>query len=264
MVVEDDDIQRQAIVELIGNGDVQVTAVSTAKEALAKLKKSTYHCMVLDLMLGDMSGFDLIEAIKDIPELVRLPIIVYTGKELTEAEQLRLQGIAETIIVKGVRSPERLLDETALFLHRVESNMPESKRAMLQQVHESDPQLAGRKILIVDDDARNIFTLTSIFEAHESITLYAESGMQAIKTLKQNPDIEIILMDIMMPEMDGYETMRVIRKMKKFQALPIIAVTAKAMKEDRQKCLDAGASDYIVKPLDVEQLLSLVRVWLYQ
>ncbi|WDE09704.1 HAMP domain-containing protein [Thalassomonas haliotis] len=264
LVVEDDDKQRQAIIELIGNGDVQVTAVASAQEALLALQSTTFNCMVLDLVMPDMSGFELIEAIKNIPELVRLPIIVYTGKELDHHEEMRLSAMAETIIVKDVRSPERLLDETALFLHRIEAKLPESKREMLQQVHESDPQLAGRKILIVDDDARNIFTLTSVFEAHQSITLYAESGKQALEALQQNPDIEIVLMDIMMPEMDGYETMRHIRAMPAFKGLPIIAVTAKAMQEDRQKCLDAGASDYIVKPIDTEQLLSLVRVWLYQ
>jgi len=264
LVVEDDDTQREAIVELIGNGDVQVTAVADAAQAFAALNDRQFHCMVLDLMLPDQSGIELIETIKQQPELVNLPIIVYTGKELTVEEETQLNAVAETIIVKNVRSPERLLDETALFLHRIESNLPESKRQMLKQVHENDPQLAGRKILIVDDDVRNIFTLSSVFEAHDSITLYAESGKQAIDTLMQHPEIEIILMDIMMPDMDGYQTMQAIRKLKKFRDLPIIAVTAKAMKEDRQKCLDAGASDYIVKPIDTEQLLSLVRVWLYK
>lgn len=264
LVVEDDDTQRAAIIELIGNGDVNTTAVSSAEEALTALNQQVFHCMVLDLMLPDMSGLELIEQIKLQPGLVSLPIIVYTGKELSNEEETRLNAVAETIIVKDVKSPERLLDETALFLHRVESNLPESKRQMLLQVHENDPQLANRKILIVDDDVRNIFTLTSVFEAHESITLFAESGKQAIDTLKNNPDIEIILMDIMMPEMDGYQTMQAIRAMEQFTQLPIIAVTAKAMREDRQKCLDAGASDYIVKPIDTEQLLSLVRVWLYR
>jgi len=264
LVVEDDKKQRDAIIELIGNGDVNTTAVATAEKGLAALKKRRYHCLVLDLMLPDMSGIEMIEKIKSDPSLIHLPIIVYTGKEISPEEETRLNSVAETIIVKNVKSPERLLDETALFLHRVEANLPESKRQMLQQVHENDPQLAGRKILIVDDDMRNIFTLTSVFEAHDSITLYAESGKEAIKKLKSNPDIEIVLMDIMMPEMDGYEAMRIIRKTPKLKDIPIIAVTAKAMKEDRQKCLDAGASDYIVKPVNTEQLLALVRVWLYK
>ncbi len=263
LVVEDNDKQRKAIIELIGNGDVQVTAVGSAKEARAALKERVFHCMVLDLMLPDSSGLKLIDEIKKQPELMNLPIIIYTGKELTEKEETKLKAVAETIIVKNVKSPERLLDETALFLHRVEAKLPESKRQMLQQVHENDPQLWGKTILIVDDDVRNIFTLTSVFEAHDSVTLFAESGKQALEKLKQHPEIEIVLMDIMMPEMDGYETMRRIRKIKKYQNLPIIAVTAKAMLEDRQRCLDAGANDYIVKPIDTEQLLSLVRVWLY-
>ncbi|MDE1460641.1 HAMP domain-containing protein [Spartinivicinus poritis] len=264
LVIEDDEKQRSAIIDLIGNGDVKVTAVASAEEGLAALNEKKFHCMVLDLILPDMSGFELIENIKQQETLVNLPIIVYTGKEITPEEETRLCSVAETIIVKNVKSPERLLDETALFLHRIEANLPESKRQMLQQVHENDPQLAGRKILVVDDDVRNIFTLTSIFEAHDSITLYAESGKQAIDVLKNHPDIEIILMDIMMPEMDGYETMKAIRKISQFSDIPMIAVTAKAMKEDRQKCMDAGASDYIVKPIDTEQLLSLVRVWLYK
>lgn len=264
LVVEDNEKQRSAIIDLIGNGDVHVTAVATAKEARAALKKQVFHCMVLDLILPDEGGLSLIESIKKDPSLINLPIIIYTGKELSEEEETRLNSVAETIIVKNVKSPERLLDETALFLHRVESNLPESKRQMMQQVHENDPQLWGRTILIVDDDIRNIFTLTSVFEAHDCVTLYAESGKEAIEKLKSHPEIEIVLMDIMMPGMDGYETMQAIRKVKKYQSLPIIAVTAKAMMEDRQKCLDAGASDYIVKPVDTEQLLSLVRVWLYK
>ncbi|WP_211252207.1 HAMP domain-containing protein [Marinobacterium jannaschii] len=264
LVVEDNDKQRAAIIDLIGNGDVHVTAVGTAKEARKLLSEQTFHCMVLDLVLPDEDGLSLIEAIKKDPALVNLPIIIYTGKELSEDEETRLRSVAETIIVKNVKSPERLLDETALFLHRVESRLPESKRQMLQQVHENDPQLNGRTILIVDDDVRNIFTLTSVFEAHDSVTLYAESGAQALDKLEQHPEIEIVLMDIMMPEMDGYETMREIRKKEQYRNLPIIAVTAKAMMEDRQKCLEAGASDYIVKPVDTEQLLSLVRVWLYK
>ncbi len=264
LVVEDNEKQRAAIIDLIGNGDVHVTAVSSAEEARVKLSEQEFHCMVLDLSLPKESGLSLIKYIKKNPKLTNLPIIIYTGRELSAEEETTLNAVAETIIVKNVKSPERLLDETALFLHRVESKLPESKRQMLQQVHENDPQLSGRTVLIVDDDVRNIFTLTSVFEAHDTVTLHAESGKQALEKLKQHPEIEIVLMDIMMPEMDGYETMQLIRKNKKFKSLPIIAVTAKAMMEDRQKCLDAGASDYIVKPVDTEQLLSLVRVWLYK
>ncbi len=264
LVVEDNESQRQAIIDLIGNGDVHVIAVGSAEEGIAALEEQEFHCLVLDLILPNMSGIEMVEKIKEQPQLNSLPIIVYTGKEISEEEEIRLRAVAETIIVKNVKSPERLLDETALFLHRVEANLPEPKRQMLQQVHENDPQLSGRKILIVDDDVRNIFTLTSIFEAHDSVTLYAESGKQALDVLKSNSDIEIVLMDIMMPEMDGYEAIRRIRQMPEIHDIPIIAVTAKAMREDREKCLEAGASDYIVKPVDTEQLLSLVRVWLYK
>ncbi|MCH8347281.1 MAG: response regulator, partial [Proteobacteria bacterium] len=264
LIVEDNARQRKALVDLIGNGDVNVTAVDSGKKALAYLKKKHFDCLVLDLMMPDIDGFQLIGKIKRQKNLINLPIIIYTGKSLTKKEENKLNEVAETIIIKDVRSPERLLSETALFLHRVEAKLPKSKRQMLQQVHENDPALAGRKILIVDDDIRNIYAMNSIFEAHDSVTLFAESGREAIKTLKKNPDVELILMDIMMPDMDGYQTMQAIRKMEKFKNLPIIAVTAKAMKEDREKCLDAGASDYIAKPVNTDQLLSLVRVWLYK
>ncbi|MCH7807285.1 MAG: response regulator [Proteobacteria bacterium] len=264
LIVEDNARQRKALVDLIGNGDVNVTAVDSGKKALAYLKKKHFDCLVLDLMMPDIDGFQLIGKIKRQKNLINLPIIIYTGKSLTKKEENKLNEVAETIIIKDVRSPERLLSETALFLHRVEAKLPKSKRQMLQQVHENDPALAGRKILIVDDDIRNIYAMNSIFEAHDSVTLFAESGREAIATLKKNPDVELILMDIMMPDMDGYQTMQAIRKMEKFKNLPIIAVTAKAMKEDREKCLDAGASDYIAKPVNTDQLLSLVRVWLYK
>ena len=264
LILEDDETQRDALIELIGNGDVKVTAVEKAQQALTKLKSKQFDCMVMDLMLPDMDGFELIERIKTMPQLINLPIIIYTGKELTKTEYTKLHSVAETVIVKDVGSPERLLDETALFLHRVETKLPDSKRKMLQQVHENDPTLHARKVLIVDDDVRNIYALSTILEGHDTNTLYAESGKQALETLRQHPDIEIILMDIMMPDMDGYETMRAIRKMEKHKRLPIIAVTAKAMQEDRQKCIDAGASDYLVKPIDTKQLLSLMRVWLYK
>jgi CheY-like chemotaxis protein len=264
LLIDDNQTQRENIVELIGNGDVVVTAVASAEEALKQLKTVEFDCMVLDLMLPDMSGFELIEKIKTNKKLINLPIIIYTGKELSKTEENKLKAVAETIIIKDVMSPERLLDETALFLHRVESKLPEPKRKMLQQVNESDPTFIDRKILIVDDDMRNIYALSAIFEGHNANILYAESGVQALDSLKKNTDIELVLMDIMMPEMDGYETMQIIRTMAKFKDLPIIAVTAKAMKEDREKCIAAGASDYIVKPINTEQLLSLARVWLYK
>jgi hypothetical protein len=221
--------------------------------------------MVLDLMLPDMSGFDLIERIKNDPALRDLPvIIIYSGKDLSKQEETELRRVAEAIVIKHVRSPERLLDETAIFLHRVEANLPEAKQHMLQQLRKVDQTLTGRRVLIVDDDIRNIFALTSVFDRWGIQSVYAENGKDGIAMLKNNPEIEAVLMDVMMPEMDGYETMREIRKIAKFEKLPIIAVTAKAMKGDREKCIEAGASDYVAKPVDTDQLLSLLRVWLYR
>ncbi|MEH2128329.1 response regulator [Nostoc sp.] len=264
LIVEDDPVQAQSIIELIGNGDVQSTAVGTGAEALLILRSQHFDCMVLDLGLPDMSGFALIEQIKQEPRLLKLPIIVYTGKELSRQEETQLRGLAETIIIKNVRSPERLLDETALFLHRVQANLPTPKRQMLEQLHQNDPVLANRKILIIDDDLRNIFALTSFLESYQMQVLFAENGRDGIEMLQTNPDINIVLMDIMMPGMDGYETTRAIRQQQQFRSLPIIALTAKAMPGDREKCIEAGASDYITKPVDTEQLLSLLRVWLYR
>jgi HAMP domain-containing protein/CheY-like chemotaxis protein/GAF domain-containing protein len=261
LVIEDDPAQRQAIVELIGNGDVHTTAVATAEDALERLKEGTFDCLVLDLGLGDMSGFEMLERIQKDPRLSHIPVIVYTGKELSKQEETELRRLAETIIVKDVKSPDRLLDETALFLHRVESNLPPEKRQMLEQLHSSDLSLSGTKALIVDDDIRNIFALTSVLERHHMEVLYAENGRDGIELLQKTPGIDVVLMDVMMPEMDGYEATRRIRELRQFKDLPIIALTAKAMKGDREKCIAAGASDYITKPVDTDQLLSLLRVW---
>jgi CheY-like chemotaxis protein len=228
------------------------------------LKVERFDCMVLDLKLPDMSGFELIEKLQTDLGRSDVPIIVYTGKELTRKEELHLKKVADAIIVKEASSPERLLAETALFLHRVEADLPEPKRRMLAHVHRTDSVLAGRKVLIVDDDVRNIFALTSALEAHNMEVVHAENGQEGIDLLKSEPGIEAVLMDIMMPEMDGYEAITAIRQMEEFQQLPIIALTAKAMKADRDHCLEVGASDYISKPLDIDQLLSLLRVWLYR
>ncbi len=265
LVVEDDENQRQAIVELIAHEDVEITAVDSAEKAMQELTSDKhYDCVVLDLGLQDMSGFDFLEKVKSDPSKADLPIIVYTGKELSQAEETRIRKYAETIIVKDVRSPERLLDETALFLHRVEAKLPEQKRRMLEQLHDADAVIAGKRILVVDDDVRNIFSLTSVLEDHGMNVRFAENGKDALEALKADSGVDAILMDVMMPEMDGYETTRAIRQMPEFKSLPIIALTAKAMKGDREKCIAAGASDYITKPVDTEQLLSLLRVWLYK
>jgi hypothetical protein len=218
----------------------------------------------MDLRLPGMSGFELIEKIKADPRHRRLPVIIYTGRELTEEDKTRLQGLAQTVIVKDVSTMERLLDETALFLHRVESSLPERKQRVLRRLAKSDPMLADRTVLVVDDDLRNIFALTSLLEGHKMQVQYAENGARALAKLHESPDIDVVLMDIMMPEMDGYEALRKIRERTEWRSLPVIALTAKAMKGDREKCLEAGATDYITKPVDADQLLSLLRVWLYQ
>jgi CheY-like chemotaxis protein len=220
--------------------------------------------MVLDLKLPDGSGFQLLEKIKKDKRFTDLPVIVHTGKDLTRREETRLKKYADTIIVKDVRSPERLLDETSLFLHRIEARLPSDKRKMLEQLHNADAVFEDKKVLIVDDDVRNVFALASVFEGRGMDVLFAENGKEGLATLKSNPDVDLVLMDIMMPEMDGYETTRAVRELPEFKALPIVALTAKAMKGDREKSIASGASDYITKPVDVDQLLSLMRVWLYQ
>ena len=264
LVVDDDESGRQAIVELIGNGDVQITAVATAEEALEVLEQKRFDCAVVDLNLPGMSGFELIRRIKLTPVGTALPIIVYTGRELTRQEENELRELSETIVIKDVKSPERLLDETALFLHRIRAKLPEAKRKMIERAQGDDPLLAHKKVLVVDDDMRNIFAMTTALEPWKMQVLYAENGQQALDILAKTPDVDLVLMDIMMPEMDGWECTRRIRAQAKFKKLPILAVTAKAMRGDREKCLEAGANDYITKPVDLEQLRSLMRVWLYR
>jgi CheY-like chemotaxis protein len=222
------------------------------------------ECCVVDLRLPDMSGFELLGRMQAEPSLRDTPVVVFTGKELTAAEEAELKTVAKSVVLKDVQSPERLFDETALFLHRVVADLPQSKRNLLERLHGSNAVLRGRRVLVVDDDARNIFALTSLLENHEMDVVTATNGRQAIELIDQTADLSVVLMDIMMPEMDGYETMREIRKNPAFRTLPILALTAKAMKGDREKCLQAGASDYIAKPVNTEQLLSLLRVWLYR
>ena len=264
LVVEDDEVQRHSIIEMVGNGDVSTVAVANGAEALAAVGREHFDCMVLDLLLPDMPGLELLEQLKKQPQLRSLPIIVYTGKDLSKEEEKQLKRTAQTIILKDVRSPERLFDETALFLHRNAASLPEPKRQILEKLHRSDALLAGKRVLLVDDDVRNIFAMTSVLERHKMEVVPAETGLDALKALEGEARIDVILMDIMLPEMDGYETTRRARQMPQGRDLPIIALTAKAMKGDREKCLEAGASDYIAKPVDTEQLLSLLRVWLYR
>ena len=266
LIVEDDETERKSIVELIGaeETEVDVVAVGSSEQALSELEKRPIDCMVLDLKLPDTTGFDLLEAIKKEERFEGLPVIIYTGKDLSRREETRLRKYAQSIIVKDVSSPERLLDETSLFLHRVESRMPAEQRRMMEQLHIADVVFQGKKVLVVDDDVRNVFALTSALESRGMAVVFAENGREGLETLKKNQDVDLILMDIMMPEMDGYETMRAIRLMSNFESLPIIALTAKAMKGDREKSITAGASDYIKKPVDIDQLLSLMRVWLYE
>ncbi|MFN3792282.1 HAMP domain-containing protein [Massilia sp.] len=263
LVVEDDMAQRESIVALIGNADIHMVTVDTGAAAMEALESARFDCMVLDLTLPDVSGFDLLDRIGANERLRDLPVVIYTAKELSRKEVTKLKRYAKTIVMKDARSPERLLDETALFLHRSQASLPEQQRRILEEIHAADGGLAGRKVLIVDDDLRNIFALSTLLERQQMQVLFAENGRDGIEVLEKDPTIEIVLMDIMMPEMDGYDTMRAIRRIPKFRSLPIITLTAKAMKGDRDKCIAAGASDYITKPVDVAQLLSMMRVWLH-
>jgi CheY-like chemotaxis protein len=264
LVVEDNEIERDSIIALLSHDDVEVNAAATGAEALKMLTESKYDCCVVDLRLPDMTGFELLEQIQNNPAWRELPIVVFTGKELSNEEEARLKVVAKSIVLKDVQSPERLFDETALFLHRVIADLPEAKRDMIERLHGSGEVLRHRKVLVVDDDIRNIFALATVLENHEMEVVSATNGRRAIEIIESTPDLGVVLMDIMMPEMDGYETMREIRKDPKFRTLPMLALTAKAMKGDREKCLEAGASDYIAKPVNTDQLLSLLRVWLYR
>jgi HAMP domain-containing protein/signal transduction histidine kinase/DNA-binding response OmpR family regulator len=264
LVVEDNPAEQLSIRELLSHDDIDVSTVTTGAEALSIIKEQPFDCVVLDLQLPDMTGFDVLERLRDMPSLTDLPVVVFTGKDLSPEEDARLHVLARSVVVKGVESPERLLDETALFLHRVVGDLPGAKQEMLERLHRSDDALVGKKVLVVDDDVRNIFALSSVLERRGMSVLSAGTGNEAISILESTPDMAIVLMDIMMPEMDGYETMQVIRQNPTFRRLPIIALTAKAMKGDREKCLEAGASEYLAKPVNTEQLLSALRMWLHR
>ncbi len=264
LIVEDNPAEQMSIRALLSHDDIEVFVASTGHEALHALRLEMHDCVVLDLRLPDMSGFDVLEAMRDDPQLRDVPVVVFTGKELQPDEEARLQSLARSVVVKGVESPERLLDETALFLHRVISSLPPDKQRMLERLHGSDDILADKAVLVVDDDVRNIFALSSVLERRGMRVLTASTGREAVRTVEATPDLAIVLMDIMMPEMDGYETMQVIRQSPALRRLPIIALTAKAMKGDREKCLEAGASEYLAKPVNTDQLLSALRKWLHR
>ncbi len=264
LVVEDDRAEQMSIAELLGSGDIEILTTGTGSEALDLMRKEPCDCVVLDLRLPDMSGFEVLEELRADAALSDVPVVVFTGRELSAEEDARLHTMARSIVVKGVESPERLLDETALFLHRIITDLPPEKQRMLERLNSSDEDLVGRTVLLVDDDARNIFALSSVLERRGMRVLTATTGSEAIALVESTPDLAIVLMDIMMPEMDGYQTIQVIRGRPGFRRLPIIALTAKAMKGDREKCLEAGASDYLAKPVNTEQLLSALRMWLHR
>ncbi|MGH9605283.1 MAG: response regulator, partial [Terracidiphilus sp.] len=264
LVVEDNPAEQLSTRELLGYEDIDIDVADSGLAALQALDGGNYDCVVLDLRLPDMSGFDVLEQLRDTPKLKDLPVVVFTGRELTPEEDAQLHALARSVVVKDVESPERLLDETALFLHRVIADLPAEKQQMLDRLHRSDEALAGRKVLVVDDDVRNIFAVSSVLERRGMTVLSAGTGREAIETIESTPDLAIVLMDIMMPEMDGYETMQVIRQNAALRRLPIIALTAKAMKGDRERCLEAGASEYLAKPVNTEQLLSALRMWLHR
>ena len=263
LVVEDNKNACDAIVKLIGNGDVHSKTVSSGKNAIKELKSRKYDCVILDLGLPDMTGFELLKKLRE-SEINIPPVIVYTGKDLTLSEEISLREYAESIIIKGVKSEERLLDETSLFLHRMVEKFPEQKKKMILNLHDSDTMFRDKKVLIVDDDMRNVFALSKVLSDKGLKTIKAEDGMKALDILNKEPGIDLVIMDIMMPEMDGYETMKRIREQKKFAHLPIIALTAKAMKKDYEQCMAAGANDYMSKPVDTNRLISMLRIWLYR
>ena len=263
LVVEDDDAQRDSIVQLIADKDVKIEAVASAEQALERLSHEIYDCMVMDLSLPTMSGYELLaELSKTDSPYSYPPVIVYTGRDLSRAEEERLRLYSNSIIIKSARSPERLLSEVTLFLHRVEAELPPARQKMLRELRNREQTLDGAHILVVDDDVRNVFALSSALEPHGALIEIARNGLEALDKLNAEPEIDLVLMDIMMPEMNGIEAMRAIRAQERFQKLPIIALTAKARREDQEDCLRAGASDYLAKPVDLEKLLSLLRVWL--
>jgi CheY-like chemotaxis protein len=265
LVVEDDQRHNMAVKELVGtDGDVDCRSAFSATEGLNMLAKDKYDCVIVDIGLPDMSGFQFLEHIRQNQKLIDLPVIVYTGKSLSKEDNIRLEQLADSVVLKTAHSHERLLDETTLFLHRIESQLPKEKQRIIRKLHKTEEVLKGKTVLIDDDDPRNLFSLVTILEQEGMECVTVENGKMAVERLVKTSSVDIVLMDIMMPEMDGYEATQEIRQFEKFKNLPIIALTAKAMKGDREKCIAAGMSDYISKPLNVQQLISLMRVWLYR
>ncbi len=264
LIVEDNKDEANSMVALLEEGGVEIAVAASGKEAIGLLSQQSFDCLVLDLGLSDMSGFELLEFIQNMDGANRIPVIVHSGRDLSHEDEKQLRRYAESIIIKGAKSPERLLNEVTLFLHLVESNLHPNKQRMIRTAIDKEAALEGRKVLLVDDDMRNIFSLSSVLAEKNMVVIEAENGREAIARLDEHDDIGIVLMDIMMPEMDGYAAMREIRKNPRFVNIPIIAMTAKALKGDHEKCLAAGASDYIAKPIEVEKLLSLIRVWIFQ
>jgi CheY-like chemotaxis protein/signal transduction histidine kinase len=264
LVIEDNAAEQLSITTLLEHDDIEIVPAGTGAEGLDLLNEQRFDCVVLDLRLPDMSGFEVLEAMRSDDSLSDIPVVVFTGRELSPEQDARLHTMARSIVVKGVESPERLLDETSLFLHRVITDLPTEKQQMIERLHRSDEDLVGKVALLVDDDTRNIFALSSMLERRGMRVLTAANGSEAIRLVNSTPDIAIVLMDIMMPEMDGYQTIAAIREDPSFRRLPIIALTAKAMKGDREKSLEAGASEYLAKPVNTEQLLSAMRSWLHR
>jgi len=264
LIVEDNVAEQMSIRELLDHNDIEIVTTDTGAGALSTLRENPCDCVVLDLRLPDMSGFEVLDSIRHDESLSNVPVVVFTGRELSVEEDAELHTMARSIVVKGVESPERLLDETSLFLHRVITELPIEKQRMLEKLNSSDEDLVGQTALLVDDDARNIFALSSVLERRGMKVLTATTGSEAVALVESNPEIAIVLMDIMMPQMDGYQTIGVIRENPALRRLPIIALTAKAMKGDREKCLEAGASDYLAKPVNTEQLLLAIRMWLHR
>lgn len=267
LIVEDNEVQREAVAKLLTSHDVETVSAGTAAETLALLKDQTFDCMVLDLSLPDASGYSLLETISQDDTHSFPPVIVYTGRVLSSDEEEKLRRYSKSIIIKGAKSPERLLDEVSLFLHQVVSELPDEQQKMIRKARHRDALLEGRRILIVEDDVRNVYALTNILEPRGAVVQIARNGQEAVDALEKSKGddasrIDLVLMDVMMPVMDGLTATRAIRKNADWKKLPIITLTAKAMPDDQQRCIDAGANDYMAKPLDVEKLLSLVRVWM--